>query len=488
MLRERSSNKYRLHKHLEQQSDIIVAIKDGAEKTVPDLKENYYFAFSGEYEDHYKRYYIKEEKKGIRYGPEDLIKQNRFYQMFQKVQELKPKTALDFGCAHGPVAMNIALRMPEVSFTGIDFVQSSIDKARAWAIRDNVQDRVKFKCGKLEKLHKELGKYDLIIAGEVFEHLPNVAEISDILLEHLEPNGTMLITVPSGPWEAWGYEENPGWRSHINHFERQDLFEIWGNQRDYKLIAMPYAYMAKGYVSHWLLTFQSSGLPTGEINYKRKLASQAPRETLSVCMIAKDSEYTLGKTLQTVKSIADEIIIGIDETTTDETERVAKKFGAKTFKIKSPLEQGFDEARNRTIEKAVMDWILWIDSDETLEDSMNLPQHLRQNCYNGYSIRQHHYATEPAALFKTDLPARVFRNHKGIRFYGMVHEHPEEEMNTGIRNLCILNDVAIMHTGYATENIRRERFRRNWPLMQRERARHKIFLPGSGLKSFAESR
>ncbi len=472
MLKERSANKYRLHKHFEQQSDIVAADKDGATKTLPDLKDNYYFFFSGDYEDHYKRYYIKEEKKGIHYGPENLAGQPRFHQIFEKIQELKPKNVLDFGCAHGHYTMNLALRMPGVNFTGLDFMQSNIEVARDWAIKDNVQDRVKFKCGKLEKVHKELGKYDLILASEIFEHLPNVAEISDILLKHLEPNGTILLTVPFGPWEAWGYEQNPGWRNHIHHFERQDLFEIWGNQRDYKLIAIPYTYMSKGYVGHWLVTFQSSGLPTGEINYKRKFQSQAPRETLSVCMIAKDSEYTLGKTLQTVKSIADEIIIGIDETTTDETERVAKKFGAKTFKIKSPIEQGFDEARNRTIEKAVMDWILWIDTDETLEDSINLPQHLRQNCYNGYSVRQHHYATEPAALFKTDLPARIFRNHKGIKFYGMVHEHPEEEMNTGIRNLCILNDVAIMHTGYATERIRRARFQRNWPLMQRDRKKY----------------
>jgi len=472
MLRERSSNKYRLHNHFEQQSDIAAAVKDGAEKTVPDIKQNYYFFFSGDYIDHYKRYYIHEEKKGVHYGPENLAQQPRFLQIFKKVQDLKPKTILDFGCAHGHYSMNIGLRMPEVRITGVDFMQSNIDKSRAWAAKEKVQDRIKFKCGEIEKIHEELGKFDLVIASETFEHVPNVQEISDILLKHLEPNGHMLITVPCGPWEAWGYDQDPGWRAHIHHFERQDLFEIWGNQREYKLIAIPYTYVAKGYLGHWLLTFQNSGLPTGQINYERKLKQQAPRETLSVCMIAKDSEYTLGKTLKSVKSIAHEIIIGIDETTTDETERVAKKFGAKTFKIKSPLEQGFDEARNRTIEKATMDWILWIDSDETLEDAINLPQHLRQNCYNGYSVRQHHYATEPAALFKTDLPARIFRNHKGIKFYGMVHEHPEEEMNSGISKICVLNDIAIMHTGYATERIRRARFQRNWPLMQRDRKKY----------------
>jgi len=474
MLRERSANKMRLHKHLEMQSDIVAGVKDGMEKTRPDIKKNYYFYFSGDYEDHYKRYYINEQKKGVEYGPEELGPVTRFIQIFRRIEELKPKSVLDFGCAHGHYTMNLALRMPDTKFLGLDFMQSNIDKARAWAEQKNASDRVQFKCGHLEKMHKELGKFDLIIASEIFEHVPNVQEISDILLEHLEPNGHMLITVPSGPWEAIGYydKENLGWRAHIHHFERQDLYELWGNQREYKLIAIPSLYVWRGYVGHWLLTFQRSGLPTGQINYERKLKQQAPRETLSVCMIAKDAEYTLGKTLKSVKMIADEIIIGIDETTTDETERVAKAFGAQTFKITSPLEQGFDEARNRTIEKATMDWILWIDSDETLENWMNLPQHLRPNCYNGYSVRQHHYAVEPAALFKTDLPARIFRNHKGIKFYGCVHEHPEEEMNKGISKICVLNDIAIMHTGYSTERIRRERFKRNWPLMQKDRIKY----------------
>jgi len=474
ILRKKSSNRYRLHKHFEQQSDIVTAVMDGAEETLPDLKENYYFYFSGDYSDHYTRYYIHEKKKGVIYGPEDKGMEGRFQHVLRTISELKPKSVLDFGCAHGHYTMNLAARMPGVKFTGLDFMQSNIDVALAWAKQVNEQDRVKFICANLEETHNELGKFDVILASEIFEHVPNVQEISDILLEHLEPDGTMVITVPLGPWEAIGYEEkeNIGWRAHIHHFERQDLFELWGNQRNYKVLAIPAGYTAKGFCGHWLITCQTSGLPTGRINYPRKLRMQAPLETLSVCMIAKDSEYTLGKTLQTVQSIADEIIIGIDEKTADETERVARKFGAQTFTIKSPLEQGFDEARNKTIEKATMDWILWIDSDETLQDAAKLPQHLRQNCYNGYSIRQHHYATEPAALFKTDLPCRVFRNHKGIKFFGMVHEHPEMEFNKGIDKVCVLNDVAIMHTGYATEAIRRERFQRNWPLMQKDRIKY----------------
>ena len=161
MLQERSADKYRLNKHLEQHSDIVAAVKNGAEKTVPGLKANYYFFFSGEYFDHYMRYYNKEDKRGVHYGPEEKGLEARFQYVFDAIRKLKPKTVLDFGCAHGPYTMNLAHRMPDVRFTGIDFVQSNIDKARAWAKKDHVQDWVKFVYGEIEKMHVDLEKFDV---------------------------------------------------------------------------------------------------------------------------------------------------------------------------------------------------------------------------------------------------------------------------------------------------------------------------------------
>ena len=54
----------------------------------------------------------------------------------------------------------------------------------------------------------------------------------------------------------------------------------------------------------------------------------------------------------------------------------------------------------------------------------------------------------------------------------MVHEHPELEMNKTVGKVHIIEDVAIMHTGYSTEIIRRKRFERNWPLMCRDREKY----------------
>jgi glycosyltransferase involved in cell wall biosynthesis len=285
------------------------------------------------------------------------------------------------------------------------------------------------------------------------------------LAQHLAPGGTVLLTTPYGPWEAIGYKQHPGWRAHLHHFERADLYELFGRQADYRLLAVPHT----DELGHFILTFRPQNQPIGTIDYRRKLASQAPAETLSLCMIVKNAEHTLGRCLGSVRDIVQEIVVALDRTTTDESRRVAEQFGARVIEIDSPLETGFDAARNASIAAATGDWILWLDDDETLENPERLVKYLRANGLDGYALRQHHVAAEPAALLKTDLPVRLFRNRRGIRFFGVVHEHPEKAVNEGAGRVWLIPDVDILHTGYLTENVRRGRFERNFPLMVRDR-------------------
>jgi len=461
LLKAKCSNKTRLYKHMEQMSDVYCIKEDYKE----ELKDNYYFMYSGDYKGHYKKYYQYEADRGVNYGPENMSGIMRFEQMFQIIKNLKPKTILDYGCAHGLVTMNLADRMPDVEFIGVDISSANIEKAKKWAAKDNVN--ASFICGTEDEVPENI-KCDVVIISELLEHVPDPQKIVKAMMAHLKPGGHIVTSTPYGPWEAIGYDKHQGWRAHIHHLERSDLYEMFGGQKNYKLMAVP---NNEGF-GHFICTFQPSNKPLGTVNYERKLSEQAPKETLSVCMIVKDCEYSIGKTLNSVKGIADEIIIGIDNTTTDDTKRVCESFGAQTFPMPSPLEIGFDECRNLTIERSKMDWIFWIDSDETLEQSMNINKYLRPSCYNAYAIKQHHYAVEPAELFRTDFPARLFRNHKGIKFFGFVHEHPELELNEGIGKVNIISDVAIMHTGYSTEEIRRKRFMRNFPLMQEDRKKY----------------
>jgi 2-polyprenyl-3-methyl-5-hydroxy-6-metoxy-1,4-benzoquinol methylase len=493
LLEEKSlKDKNRLYAHFEKNSDIVAMMKAGATtENWPSLKENYSFFLNKNFKEHYEKYYEYERNRGVNYGPEDLSGQPRFECTCNMIKEIKPKTVLDYGCAHGHYIMNLAKRFPDISFIGIDLEQTNIDKAKEWAKQQKIDNRCKFCCFDINasaiaikhgymqaEVNSEIHfPVDVILCQELLEHTPNPIKIISELSKFLDPNGKFIISVPYGPWEALGYDQHKGWRAHIHMLERADLLELFGKQKDYKIMALPH----RNKLGHYLLQFGLSDNPIGEINYNRKIKQQAPRQTLSVCIIAKDAEFTLGKTLKSIKSIADEIIVGIDETTTDKTEDIAKAFNAKTFSMKSPFEIGFDACRNLTIERATCDWIMWIDADETFEQIHPFDNFLRENPYNGYSIYQHHYAVEPASLFRSDLPVRVFRNHLGMKFFGFVHEHPELEYNKGPGKVILIADCGIMHIGYPTETVRRKRFDRNFPLLIKDRDKYPDRILGNFL-------
>jgi len=461
----------RLAQHLVKHSDIVALNHlydndvEEITRAIPDYKENYDFYITGDYAGYYERYYEYEKNRGVAYGPENMTGVPRFESIADKVKQLKPKSILDYGCAHGPITMNLADRFRDIQYVGYDINPSNIEKAEAWSEKDGAC--AVFKVG----THLDVvGEYDCILITEVLEHVPNPQEVVEELRKHLTPGGTMVIGTPYGPWESIGYDDHPGWRAHIHHFERADLFEMFGKQPEYTIVALP----NKNEFGHFMVTFKNSDEPIGLIDYDRKLREQAPRETVSLCMIVKNGEMTLPRTLSQIKPHVDEIIIGIDNTTDDDTASVAERFGAKVISIESPIEIGFDDARNATIEQATSDWIMWIDDDETLEYPDQLQYYLRPNYYDGYGVQQHHYATEPAALFKTDLPIRLFRNAPDVHFKGFVHEHPtkDKDINEGVGRIWVLPEVSIMHTGYATEAIRRLRFKRNWPLIQKDHLKY----------------
>jgi hypothetical protein len=89
--------------------------------------------------------------------------------------------------------------------------------------------------------------------------------------------------------------------------------------------------------------------------------------SLSVVINTKNSAVTLKKALDSVKSLADEIVI-VDMRSTDETLSIAKKY---TQKISSFNDVGYVEpARNFAISKATKDWVLVLDADEEVSDGL----------------------------------------------------------------------------------------------------------------------
>jgi glycosyltransferase involved in cell wall biosynthesis len=85
------------------------------------------------------------------------------------------------------------------------------------------------------------------------------------------------------------------------------------------------------------------------------------RKTLSVAMIAMNEEANLPRTLESVKS-ADEIIV-VDSGSRDRTIEIAQSFGAKTS---CHAFGGHGEQKNVALDLCTMDWVLLLDADEVL--------------------------------------------------------------------------------------------------------------------------
>lgn len=85
--------------------------------------------------------------------------------------------------------------------------------------------------------------------------------------------------------------------------------------------------------------------------------------TISLCMIVKDEEATLWNCLNSVKDIADEIII-VDTGSTDRSREIASEFTDKIYDFE--WVGNFEPARNFSFKHATMDYILWLDADDVI--------------------------------------------------------------------------------------------------------------------------
>ncbi len=84
---------------------------------------------------------------------------------------------------------------------------------------------------------------------------------------------------------------------------------------------------------------------------------------LSVALAVRNEEENLARCLDSVKGIADEIVI-FDEYSTDNTVEIARSYGAKVFE--EPHHEIFHITKQKAIEKCTGDWILQLDADEVV--------------------------------------------------------------------------------------------------------------------------
>ena len=110
-----------------------------------------------------------------------------------------------------------------------------------------------------------------------------------------------------------------------------------------------------------LSLFPEYGLVWNAPQIEATRPTNGPR--LSVAMIVKDEEKYLARCLDSIKPVADEIVI-VDTGSTDETVKIARCYTDKVYF--HPWEDDFSKARNYSLSYCTGDWILQMDADEEL--------------------------------------------------------------------------------------------------------------------------
>ncbi len=167
--------------------------------------------------------------------------------------------------------------------------------------------------------------------------------------------------------------------------------------------------------------------------------------SLTLCVIVKNEEKYLKGCLESVKNIAEEIVV-VDTGSSDSTIEIAKSFGAKVFNFE--WVNDFSAARNFALNQATKDFILFLDADERLDEN-SIPELKRLILGNqkvGFYCTVKSYDTEGGKDYSLRY-VRLFSNAQGIVFIGKVHEQIEPSLlQSGV--ILIQSKILINHFGY----------------------------------------
>ncbi|EHR35687.1 glycosyltransferase [Helcococcus kunzii] len=144
--------------------------------------------------------------------------------------------------------------------------------------------------------------------------------------------------------------------------------------------------------------------------------------TLSVVYIVKNEENTIQKSINSIISIADEIII-LDTGSTDNTVSVINNMNNDNIKLYfSKWKDDFSYARNLANSYATSDWILTMDSDEIFEQSDISFKKTLYELQKIVKYKEFVYNLIIDSNSNTFTSGRLKYNNTELRYQGKVHE------------------------------------------------------------------
>lgn len=209
--------------------------------------------------------------------------------------------------------------------------------------------------------------------------------------------------------------------------------------------------------------------------------------SISAVLIVKNEEKSLARALKSLNFV-DEIIV-FDMYSTDQTQKIAKKFTDKIFS--TPKDFGYVEpARNLALSKATGDWILVLDADEEvpkslarkIQDLIKVKDEVKD--INAYFLPRKNLIFKKAIKHSgwwPDYQVRLFK--KGtVEWQSEIHSQPD--IKGRAEYLTAKEDWAIIHHNYRDVEDFVERSQKYTSLQAQERTAHKTITSQDLLEAF----
>lgn len=177
------------------------------------------------------------DKYASQNGIERRMMQRFLSTLDSMIEGLAPRSVLEVGVGEGEILQRISTRFPEADTIGIDLPDDEL--AAQWQRRG-----IAAEFGDVTALRFDDGQFDLVLAIEVLEHVPQperaLAEIARVC------SGAVVLSVPFEPvWRVGNMVRGRYLRQlgntpgHVNHWHRWSFAKAVGRHFDVQRVATP---------------------------------------------------------------------------------------------------------------------------------------------------------------------------------------------------------------------------------------------------------
>ena len=179
---------------------------------------------------------------------------------------------------------------------------------------------------------------------------------------------------------------------------------------------------------------------------------------ISACIIMKDAAEDIGECLESLQGSVDEFVV-VDTGSADNSKEIAARYAGKVYDF--PWRENFAAAKNYALDQATGDWIIFLDSDESLSEetrknlrSILSTEGVEEKVDMMQVYRRNVCSDSRKQAYEDDYSERIFRRDPALRYHDPIHEYLKFDDGRKMRMLRLSpKKLTIWHKGYSPERM-----------------------------------